>query len=107
GADRARKGAFELADGGTVFLDEIGELPLALQPKLLRALEQREVKRLGGSEYTPIDVRVIAATHRSLEAMVAEGTFRSDLYFRLVEVVVELPPLRERPEDVELLAEHV
>ncbi len=107
GADRARKGAFELADGGTVFLDEIGELPLALQPKLLRALEQREVKRLGGAEYTPIDVRVIAATHRSLEAMVEEGTFRSDLYFRLVEVVVELPPLRERPEDVELLAEHL
>jgi DNA-binding NtrC family response regulator len=107
GADRARKGAFELAHGGTVFLDEIGELPIALQPKLLRALEQREVKCLGGASYTPIDVRVIAATHRSLEAMVDSGLFRSDLYFRLVEVVVELPPLRDRPEDVELLAEHL
>ena len=103
GADRTRPGPFELANGGTVFLDEVGDLPLPIQPKLLRVLERREVKRLGGSRFVDVDVRVIAATHRNLEEMVRKGSFREDLFFRLAEVVVELPPLRERPDDIELL----
>jgi DNA-binding NtrC family response regulator len=107
GAERARAGAFELAHGGTLFLDEIGELPLDLQPKLLRALERREVRRLGAAKLTTVDVRVLGATHRPLDRMVAEGSFREDLYFRLTEVVVELPPLRRRPEDIPLLAGHL
>ena len=105
GADRSRPGAFELARGGTLFLDEVGELPLELQPKLLRVLERRETKRLGASEGYPVDCRVVAATHRPLEDMVGTGTFRRDLYFRLAEVVVELPPLRDRMEDVVPIAE--
>ncbi|MCC7535778.1 MAG: sigma 54-dependent Fis family transcriptional regulator [Deltaproteobacteria bacterium] len=104
GADRARAGAFQLAHGGTVFLDEIGELPIDLQPKLLRVLERREVKPVGGSALSEVDVRVVCATHRSLEQMVAEGTFREDLYYRIAEVAVEIPPLRRRPEDTALLA---
>jgi transcriptional regulator with GAF, ATPase, and Fis domain len=104
GAVQARAGAFELAEGGTVFLDEIGELDLVLQPRLLRALETRQVKRLGAGHYRPVDVRVIAATNRDLPAMVSSGDFREDLYHRLAVVEVRVPPLRERPDDVELLA---
>jgi len=105
GATDRRKGSFEQADGGTIFLDEIGELSLALQPKLLRVLENREVKRVGGEKTIPVNVRVVAATNRDLRAMVNEGTFREDLYFRLSVVTVELPSLAERSEDVPLLAE--
>ncbi|MBN2193527.1 MAG: sigma 54-interacting transcriptional regulator [Polyangiaceae bacterium] len=104
GADRARAGAFELAAGGTLFLDEVGELALELQPKLLRVLEHREVKRLGAAQVTDVEVRIVAATHRDLARMVAEGTFREDLYFRLAEVVVEIPALREHREDIAPIA---
>lgn len=106
GATDRRVGSFEQANGGTIFLDEIGELDISLQPKLLRVLENREVKRVGGDRTIPIDVRVVAATNRDLRAMVNEGTFREDLYYRLSVVQVELPPLRQRPDDVELLMEH-
>jgi two-component system response regulator HydG len=104
GADRARAGAFEHAHGGTLFLDEIGEMPLDLQPKLLRALERREVKQLGASVPLDVDVRVLAATHRPLAQMVNERAFRADLYYRLSEVVLEITPLRDRLEDIELLS---
>jgi DNA-binding NtrC family response regulator len=104
GADKARAGAFERAGGGTVFLDEIGELPLDLQPKLLRALEQRVVKPVGGSREIPFDVRIVAATHRRLDVEVSEGRFREDLFFRLSVIIVGIPPLGERPEDIPLLA---
>ncbi|MBK8942561.1 MAG: sigma 54-interacting transcriptional regulator [Polyangiaceae bacterium] len=103
GADRDRAGAFELADGGTVFLDEIGELPLALQPKLLRALAAREIRRLGETTTRTVDVRVIAATNRRLEVEVNQGRFREDLYFRLSVIRVDVPSLRERLEDIPLL----
>jgi transcriptional regulator with GAF, ATPase, and Fis domain len=106
GAHGARAGGFELAQGGTVFLDEIGELPLEMQPKLLRALEERTVKRLGGSERIALDVRVIAATSRDLHQEVNRGTFRSDLFYRLNVVRLRVPPLRERSEDSALLAAH-
>ena len=105
GASERRRGSFEQADGGTIFLDEIGELPMDMQPKLLRVLENREVKRVGGSKTLPVDVRVVAATNRDLRQMVNEGTFREDLYYRLSVVQVELPSLRERPEDVPILVE--
>jgi transcriptional regulator with GAF, ATPase, and Fis domain len=106
GATERRRGSFERADGGTIFLDEIGELDLDLQPKLLRVLESREIKRVGGARQLPVDVRVVAATNRDLRQMVNEGTFREDLYYRLSVIQIEMPPLRERADDVELLAEH-
>ncbi len=104
GADRRRIGRFEQAHGGTLLLDEIGELPLDLQAKLLRVLEAREIERLGGSEPVPLDVRVVAATHVDLQRAVAEGAFRQDLYYRLAVLPIRVPPLRERPADIAPLA---
>jgi DNA-binding NtrC family response regulator len=100
GAVNTHAGAFERAHGGTLFLDEIAELPLALQPRLLRALESRRVRRVGGKVDQGVDVRVVAATHRDLKAEVAAGRFRQDLFFRLAVAVVRVPPLRERIEDL-------
>lgn len=105
GAVKARRGAFEAANGGTIFLDEIGELTIELQPKLLRALEQREVRRVGSNTPTKIDVRVICATNRNLKKEIEEGRFREDLYYRLSVVKISLPSLRERPEDIPVLVE--
>jgi DNA-binding NtrC family response regulator len=107
GAVARSVGAFERANSGTVFLDEIGELPLALQPKLLRALESGEVRRLGGDQAIPLDVRVIAATHRDLALEVAHGRFREDLYYRLTVVTLTVPPLRDRIEDIVPLSIHL
>jgi transcriptional regulator with PAS, ATPase and Fis domain len=106
GATEARVGAIEAAHGGTVFLDEIAELPLAMQPKLLRALESRTVKRLGETAYRPVDVRIIAATNRDLVSMVNSRGFREDLYFRVAVVPINVPPLRERPQDILALVQH-
>jgi DNA-binding NtrC family response regulator len=106
GADRDRVGYFALAEGGTLFLDEIGDMPLELQAKLLRVLEQRAVLPVGGNREKAVDVRVLAATHADLEAQVREGRFRQDLFFRLAGFPVQVPPLRERREDIPLLAQH-
>ena len=107
GAHAEHAGAFERAQGGTLFLDEIGELPLDLQPRLLRALENRSVRRVGGSRERRVDVRIIAATNRDLAALVASKTFRQDLYFRLAAAVVHLPPLRDRLEDLPFLVDQL
>ena len=105
GAERQRIGKFEQADGGTLFIDEVGDIPLAIQVKLLRALQFGQIERVGGSEPLQLDVRIVAATNRDLESMIAEGSFREDLYYRLNVVTILLPPLRKRREDIALLAD--
>lgn len=105
-AIRSRPGRFELADGGTIFLDEIGEMDLSLQVKILRALQEKEIERVGGTSIKKVDVRVVAATNRDLEDEVSAGRFREDLFYRLNVIPLQLPPLRERGNDVLLLAEH-
>ena len=103
GAIRARPGRFELADGGTLFLDEIGDMPLSMQVKILRALQERKIERVGGVKSIGVDVRIVAATHQNLEKMVADGRFRQDLFYRLQGVTLRLPPLRERVDDLPTL----
>ncbi|MDC0713661.1 sigma-54 dependent transcriptional regulator [Stigmatella sp. ncwal1] len=106
GAVKRKLGRFELADGGTLFLDELGEIPASVQTKLLRVLQEKEIQRVGGEETLKVDVRVVSATHRDLQAEVKAGRFREDLYYRLHIVPLLLPPLRERPEDIAALARH-
>ena len=106
GADRNRKGRFELATGGTLFIDEVGDMALSTQVKLLRVLQERVIERVGGSEHIPIDVRIVAATNHILEDLVKQGTFRNDLFYRLNVVRIQLPPLRDRKEDIPLLVNH-
>lgn len=104
GAAKQTKGKIEYADGGTFFLDEVGDLPMALQAKLLRFLQERVIERVGGREEIPVDVRVVCATHRDLPAAISEGTFREDLYYRISEITIRIPPLRERENDTVILA---
>jgi transcriptional regulator with PAS, ATPase and Fis domain len=99
-----KKGQFQIANYGTIFLDEIGDMPLSMQSKLLRVLQEKEIQRVGGQKSSPVDVRVIAATHRDLEKMVEEGEFRQDLYYRLNVIKIEIPPLKKRKEDIQLIA---
>src|SRR5205809_3635561 len=106
GAIKDRLGRFELAEGGTIFLDDIDDVPLSMQVKLLRVLQNRTIERLGGTRAVPVNVRVIAGTKRDLKQLVSEGKFREDLYYRLKVLPVTLPPLRERPEDVPVLIDH-
>jgi transcriptional regulator with GAF, ATPase, and Fis domain len=106
GANNLKKGLFEAADGGTLFIDEIGELPLSLQTKLLRVLESGTIRRIGGTSYLKVNVRVIAATNKNLKEMVDKGEFRQDLYYRLSAFPINIPSLRERPDDIPALAEH-
>ena len=107
GAFTPKKGKVEMADGGTLFLDEVGELPLELQVKLLRLIQQGEVEKVGALNATTVDVRIIAATHRNLQTLIEDGAFREDLYYRLAVIPIELPPLRERAEDIPELAQHL
>ena len=106
GAEKRKEGLFESADKGTLFLDEVGELPMGMQVKLLRVLQEREFRRVGGTTNIPLDIRLVAATNQNLENMVKRGTFREDLYYRLNVVSMELPPLRHRLEDIPLLMEN-
>ena len=106
GARKRKPGKFEMADGGTLFLDEVGDLPLSMQPKILRAIEEKVIERLGGTRRIPVDVRVVAATNRDLRKEVHEGRFRQDLYFRLAVIPIYVPPLRERREDIPVLVRH-
>ena len=106
GADRRREGLFAAASGGTLFLDEVGDMPLATQAKLLRVLEDRAVRPLGGTATTQLDLRIVTATNKDLPAMVKDGRFREDLYYRLAVIPIRLPSLRERPEDIRVIAEH-
>src|SRR5689334_21421202 len=106
GAIKDRRGRFELADGGTLFLDDIDDVPLSMQVKLLRVLQNRTIERLGGTRLVPINVRIIAGTKRDLRLLVLEGKFREDLYYRLNVLPVSLPPLRERREDIPVLTDH-
>lgn len=106
GAEKTKKGRFELADGGTIFLDEIGDIPINLQVKLLRVLQEHQIERVGSTESISIDVRIIAATHQNLEQKITDGNFREDLYYRLNIVSLNIPPLRERKEDILPLIEH-
>src|SRR6478672_10802426 len=106
GALTHKKGKVEMADGGTVLLDEIGEMPLELQVRILRLIQEREIEKVGATAPTKVDVRLIAATHRDLAAMVKQGSFREDLYYRLLVVPIRLPALRERAEDIEELVQH-
>jgi two-component system response regulator PilR (NtrC family) len=106
GAQNNRKGLFEAADAGTIFLDEIGEMSLSMQVKLLRVLQERRIRRVGGTEEIPVDTRIIAATNRNLEKMVKNGEFREDLYYRVSVIPIELPPLRERRDDIPELMQH-
>ena len=106
GAVKTVPGKIELAEGGTLFLDEVGDIPLALQVKLLRFLQERVIERIGGRQPIPVDTRIVCATHQDLEAMIADGRFREDLYYRLAEVVVKIPSLADRPGDAVLLARH-
>jgi DNA-binding NtrC family response regulator len=107
GADRDRLGVFALASGGTLFLDEVGDMPLSMQGKVLRALQEGRIRPVGGDAEASVDVRVVAATHRDLAVLVSRGAFRSDLYYRLAVVELRVPPLRERPEDIPDLVEHL
>jgi two-component system response regulator PilR (NtrC family) len=106
GASQNKRGLFEVASGGTIFLDEIGEMSLSMQVKLLRVLQERAIRPVGGTQETPVNVRVIAATNRDLREMIANGAFREDLYYRVSVIPIQVPALRERREDVELLANH-
>jgi transcriptional regulator with PAS, ATPase and Fis domain len=106
GADRTKPGLFEVANGGTIFLDEIGDVSLATQVKLLRVLDTATFRHVGGTSEIRVNARVIAATHRDLDTMVRQGLFREDLYYRLSTIAIRLPPLRDRPGDIDLLADH-
>jgi two-component system NtrC family response regulator len=106
GAVKSNVGKIELAQGGTLFLDEVGDIPLPLQVKLLRFLQERVIERIGGRQPIAVDTRIVCATHQDLEAMIADGRFREDLYYRLAEIVVKIPSLAERPGDAALLARH-
>ena len=106
GADKQHRGRFEMAHGGTIFLDEIGDIPLATQVKLLRILQEQKFERVGGSQTLDVDVRILAATNRNLEEAIKAGSFREDLYYRLNVVTLDIPPLRKRRQDISLLLEH-